>query len=186
MQGGGPESTRDLSIALATEAILMADPTRQEAEVKAKLKHHLASGAALELFKKLGREQGADLKLLDAPESLLRAKYVIPVFPLPAADSNDQRSRFVQSIDVHALGVSIIQLGGGRKLVTDQIDPWVGLTDLKRVGSTVADDEPVAFVHANDKSKGELAVNIVQRAYRLTQEPIMPPTLVAEILRGEC
>ena len=147
---------------------------------------HLENGAALELFKKLGRAQGADPKLLDAPESLLRAKHVIPVYPLASAESSGHRSRYVQSIDVHALGISIIQLGGGRKLVSDKIDPWVGLTDLKHVGSAVSEDEPIAFVHASDKSKGEIAANIVQKAYRLAHETVTPPPLVAEILRGEC
>lgn len=186
MQGGGPQSTRDLSIALATEAILLADPTRQESEVKSALARHLDSGAALEVFKKLGREQGANPKLLDHPESLLRAKYVIPVYPLASAKGHDDQPRHVQSIDVHALGMSIIQLGGGRKLVSDQVDPWVGLTDLRHVGSTLAEDEPLAFVHANDKSQGEIAAAIIQKAYKLTFEPVTPPPLVFEILRGEC
>lgn len=187
MQGGGPTSTRELSIELAAEAIVLADPTRMRGEVRAALARHLDGGAALELFKKLGEAQGADLRLLDNPASMLRARHVIPVYPSPNGTlaHDGARPRQVAAVDVRALGLAIVQLGGGRRLLSDPIDPWVGLSDMRHVGATLADDEPVAFVHASDQTKGELAAAMVRKAYKLTDEPVEAPALVRELLRGD-
>jgi thymidine phosphorylase len=70
-------------------------------------------------------------------------------------------------------------------LLSDPIDPWVGLSDMRHVGATLADDEPVAFVHASDQTKGELAAAMVRKAYKLTDESVEAPALVRELLRGD-
>lgn len=183
LQGAGPTSTRELSLELATEAIRLANPERSPDEIKSRLTRHLENGAAFELFKKLGKEQGAQIKLLDQPESMLRAKHVLPVHAKPGA--SEASTRYISAIDVRALGLAVLQLGGGRRLQTDTIDPWVGLSDMLHVGAAVTEDEPLAFVHANDKSKGEIAVEMVRKAYQLTATPSVPSPLIRELLRGD-
>lgn len=183
LQGAGPSSTRELSLELATEAVRLADPSRSPAEIKQNLSRHLDSGAAFELFKKLGREQGAQVKLLEQAESMLRAKYVLPVHAKPVP--NGTQTRHVSAIDVRSLGLAVVQLGGGRRLQTDTIDPWVGLSDMLHVGASISDDEPLAFVHANDRSKGEIAVEMVRKAYQLVPAAVATNPLIHELLRGD-
>jgi len=58
-------------------------------------------------------------------------------------------------VNTRQLGIAILELGGGRRLVADKIDPWVGLTGMKRVGAPVAPGEPVAQVRHPLAAKSE-------------------------------
>ena len=43
----------------------------------------------------------------------------------------------VAHIDTRALGIAVIELGGGRRVASDKIDPAVGLTGLAGVAAHV-------------------------------------------------
>lgn len=159
LQGRGPKDSRELTLGLAVAMIGLAYPERASASIQASLEKRLQDGSAYELFLKLGEAQGADLSLLKDPKKLLRAKRQIPVILKGGTQ--------VASCNVRDLGLAVLELGGGRRLSADKIDPWVGLTGMKRVGATVAPGEPVAIVHANDGARGEAAVRLVENAYRL-------------------
>lgn len=178
LQGRGPADTRELTIALAVEMVRLADPSRTAPAIRASLERHLANGAAFELFLRLAAAQGADLKLLENPEKLVRARIKTPVVVKNSGASAAQ-PRYVQRIDVRCLGLAVLELGGGRRLVTDKIDPWVGLVDMKRVGQVVAPGEPVAVVHANDPGLAARAVQIVEEAY------VVGPTPGEDVLIAE-
>jgi thymidine phosphorylase len=178
LKGEGPADTRALTLALAVEMVRLAAPQRAADEVQASLTRHLADGSAYALFLKLAAAQGADVASLERPKGLRRAKFQLPVLP-----DGPRRDGTITSCDVRALGLAVLELGGGRRLVTDRVDPWVGLTGMKRVGAAVAPDEPIAVVHANDEARGRAAVRLVAKAYRVSEGGAPPPPpLVAEWL----
>jgi thymidine phosphorylase len=43
----------------------------------------------------------------------------------------------VAAMDVRAIGLAVLALGGGRRRVEDKIDPRVGLTDMAGIGEEV-------------------------------------------------
>ena len=49
---------------------------------------------------------------------------------------------------MRAVGLAVVELGGGRARAADAIDPAVGLTELAPVGAEVGPDAPLARVHA--------------------------------------
>ena len=50
---------------------------------------------------------------------------------------------FVVGIDVRAVGLAVVELGGGRARAADAIDPAVGLTELAPIGAEVGPDAPL-------------------------------------------
>ena len=55
-------------------------------------------------------------------------------------DATPERAGFVEEIDVRAVGLAVVELGGGRARAADAIDPAVGLTELAPIGAEVGAD----------------------------------------------
>ena len=162
LNGKGPSDTTELSLHLAAEMVQLAMPTRSGADIRNSLRRHLKDGTAWRKFLQIAEAQGGDLELLIDYKKLYRA----PIKKAVVLTGGP----IVTSVDTRQLGLAILALGGGRKLVTDKINPWVGLTELKRVGAQLSSGEPVAIVHAADETTAEVAANLISRAYRLGDE----------------
>ena len=174
LQNAGPADTRELSLTLASEMVLLAQPKRHLGEIRGQLEGYLRDGSAWQMFLRIAEAQGGDLRLLEQPHTLLRAPVQRPVL-LPGASS-------VAAIDARQLGIAILELGGGRRLVADKIDPWVGLSGLKRVGATLAPGEPVAIIHAQTQAQAEVAARIVAAAFTGSESASVSPPLILEML----
>jgi len=175
LRGGGPVDTRELSLELATEMVRLAAPSRGVADVRAALERHLTSGAAFEVFCKVAAAQGGMIDVLEDPTKMPRAPVETPVFA--------RRAGYVRKIDVRALGLAVVELGGGRRLVTDAVDPRVGLTALKACGDKVDAGEPLALVHAASAGKASRAATLVDNAYELGETPpaALPPLIMERL-----
>src|SRR6478609_4953444 len=99
---------------------------------------------------------------------------------LPAAPVRREvtGSGVVEAIDVRALGLVVMELGGGRRRETDEIDPAVGLTDVAGLGE---DGARLATVHARDEQSAAAAEDAVRAAMRTGDGPVEPPPLTERI-----
>jgi thymidine phosphorylase len=74
----------------------------------------------------------------------------------------------VGSIDVRAVGLAVIGLGGGRARETDLVDHAVGLTEIAGLGERVGPGErPLALVHARSEDDAARAGEAVRAAFSL-------------------
>lgn len=166
---GEPSALRDLTLALAAEALSLAGRADAMAEVTAALD----SGRAAEIFARMIAAQGGPADLLDAPDRHLAQAPVIRAVPTPAGG-------FVASIDTRALGQAALSLGAGRQRAGEKIDHRTGLSDLLRTGE--AADGPLAMVHAASEAQAERAIAAVHAAYRLTPDaPQRQPLILDRI-----
>lgn len=172
LQGNGPSDTVELTLELVSEMVLLAQPHRKRDEVIASLRSHLRSGAAFEMFEKIVKNQGGNVDLINKPEKMITASIRETVL----ADQDG----FIGEIDTRALGIAVIELGGGRMRVTDKIDFAVGLSELKRVGAKIKKGDVIASVHGNDQAKVKRAKDIVKTSYKVQREAPSPVTLIAE------
>src|SRR5215203_4043485 len=128
--GAGEPRLVEVTLALARAVLelagLDADPERA-----------LASGAAAERFARMAAALGGPADLLDDPDRHL------PGAPVRREVAGPEG--VVTAIDVRALGLVVMELGGGRRRESDEIDPAVGLTDVAGLGEDAA---RLATVHA--------------------------------------
>ena len=90
----------------------------------------------------------------------------------------------VSAINVRALGIAIINLGGGRTRETDTIDHSVGLTEVAALGERAEPEErPLAVIHARDLESARRAGDAIRTAYLLGEEPPEIPGPVIEVQR---
>lgn len=165
LAGGGPDDLREVTIALATEVLIMKRMATTAEQARATLLSHLSSGRAICKFRDMVRAQAGDL---DAPRSRA-AKSTVTA---PAGG-------FVAAIDVEQLGWAIIEMGGGRKQVGDPIDHSVGIEMLVRLGDRVKLGQPLTTIFAHEQSTASAARQIEQ-AIRIAPEPPPEQPLIAE------
>jgi len=157
--------TKRLGGELLAQGGLAADAAAGEAAVL----QSLSSGAAAARFAAMIRAMGGPADILESADALLPKAPVVQPVPAP-------RSGFVASIDGAALGRAVVDLGGGRRVETDRIDPAVGLSEVADLGMHVLCGDPLAWVHAADADAAAQAVAAVQSAIVLSGEaPALPP-----------
>jgi thymidine phosphorylase len=153
-----------VTLALGGELLMLAGLARTAAEGTTALERTLSSGAAAERFQAMVSGLGGPKDLLENyKRHLPKAPIILPV--MAAADG------FVSQIDTRALGIAVIELGGGRRVANDKIDPAVGLTDLAGRSARVGRDRPLAMIHARDQTAFERAAFALRKAYRLGDAP---------------
>jgi thymidine phosphorylase len=90
----------------------------------------------------------------------------------------------VAAVDVRAVGMAVVGLGGGRARESDPVDHSVGFTEVAALGERVGPGaRPLAVVHARDEASAEQATDALHAAFELGDgpEPTMP--IVMEVLR---
>ncbi|MGF6727436.1 thymidine phosphorylase [Paraburkholderia sp. GAS41] len=85
---------------------------------------------------------------------------------------------YVTRIDCRALGLTVVELGGGRRRADDRIDYQVGLTDLVEVGQYVEAGVPLARVHDRDQSAALHAAAEIEAAFTLADTATTAPLAV--------
>ena len=167
----------EVTLALCADMLVLGDLARDTADARAKLDQAWRSGAAAEKFALMVEALGGPAGLIDDPDGIL------PQAPIRMAVRAKQ-SGYVAAIDTRAVGVAVLELGGGRRRAADSIDFAVGLTDLARRGSQIEKNQPLAFIHARTDDAAKRAEAILHASYRLAAEPPAPTPLIIETLTG--
>jgi pyrimidine-nucleoside phosphorylase len=166
----GPDDLTQLCLELAAQMFVLAKkvPTYQAGFELAK--ELLNSGQALIKFKEFIEAQGGDKNVIDDFNLLPTASNKILVY--------SNKSGYVEGIESQEIGRAAMILGAGRSKKEDQIDLGVGIIIRKKVGDQVHDNEALAEVHYNERSKVQEAVTIIENAYTISNEKVNAPPLI--------
>ncbi len=149
LRGKASGDLLEVTLALGVEMLLLADGAGTRDEALRRLKDAIRSGAALERFRAVISAQGGDPAVVDNPARL-------PVAPVIRRVVAVHGGR-MPAVPPRAIGELIIELGGGRRVATDTVDPAVGLELLPRVGQRVEAGEPIARIHARTRADADRA-----------------------------
>ncbi len=123
-------------------------------------------------------ELGGPSDLIERPDRHLRRAPIVRAVEAPEPG-------IVTATDVRALGLAVIDLGGGRARDTDVVDHSVGLTAAAGLGERVAPgSRPLALVHARDGSAADRAAQAICAAYTLGDSPPTVTDPVVEVQRA--
>lgn len=126
LRGEGPKDLEELCMALGSQMVFLAGKAESLENAKEKLKEVIRNGKALEKFKEFIANQGGDASVVDHPERLPQAQYLIEV---PA-----KQDGVVAEIVADEIGTAAMLLGAGRATKESEIDLAVGLMLNKRSG----------------------------------------------------
>lgn len=129
LAGGGPADVVELTLALAREMLAGAGVEADPAEV-------LASGRAMDRWRRLVRAQGGDP---DAPLPVARETEVVRA----------ERDGVLRRVDAFGVGLAAWHLGAGRARKEDTVQAGAGVELHARPGDPVRAGEPLLTLHTD-------------------------------------
>lgn len=131
---------KEVTIQLCAQMLVLGRVSKSLAEGR-KLAHaRLADGSAWRTFQNQVKAQGGDIsQILDTS--------LLPQAPV-RTEIRARKRGFVARMDTELLGRILIELGGGRKVAEDTVDPAVGLIFHRKLGAKVSVGDRLVTVHA--------------------------------------
>ncbi len=129
----------EVVLALSAEMLVISGVETDRDTALARCEAAVASGEALEVFGRMVSVMGGPDDFVDNYASYL------PTAPVTRAI---RANGIVQAMDTRAVGNAIIELGGGRRKVGQELDLSVGFDAIAAIGDAVDESRPLAIVHA--------------------------------------
>ena len=165
----------DVTLSLCAEMLVVGgiEPDRDQA--RDLCAESVTSGRAAEKFARMVAALGGPIDFVEHYEKYLaKAPIVRPV----------HASGIVTAIDTRAIGNAIIELGGGRRRVGEQLDLSVGFERIASIDSKVDDAIPLAVIHAASEADARTAERSLRAAVTLDDTMHAERPVVLEILTG--
>jgi thymidine phosphorylase len=164
LAGGGPADVVELTLALATEMVALADLDADPAQV-------LASGKAMDSWRAMVSAQGGDP---DAPLPTPRHTHTVTA----------EQSGVITGMDALAVGTAAWRLGAGRARKEDAVQYAAGLLCRAKPGDTVAAGDPLFELHTDTPERFEAALAELAGAVSIGAAAFERPGIVLDTVRG--
>ena len=162
-----------LTLELGAEVLVLAGLDASVEAARKRLAAALYHGHAAERFAQMVAARGGPCDVLR--DAALPQAPVQRAVPAPG-------SGYVATMDTRALGLAVVELGGGRRRGGDVVDPRVGLAFCRPIGAAVHSGDALAVVHAADDASADAAVRAVLAAYHVGIIAVASPPLIMDRL----
>jgi len=175
LKGHGPPDVEELSLRLAAAMVRLAHPADDDRSADAKVRAALASGAGLDVFRRMVEQQGGDPRVVDDPSRMPLA----PKTQLVTAG----RAGYVTAVHAGTVGVAATVLGAGRDRAEDAVDAGVGIIVRARPGERIRAGEPIFDLRFRDGWKLDNALAVLEQGVTIGDAPPAAAPLVWETIR---
>lgn len=172
LKGKGPKDLLELALILGSKSLVLAKEVQTEKEGRKVLEEAINSGKAYNKFIELVKYQYGDIKEIENPDLFPRAKYIIEV--------NSKKEGFIKKINAEEIGKCALKLGAGRETLETEIDLSAGIILNKKVDDYINLDETLAYIHTNDKIKGEEVKEQILDIYIIGKKNIKDQKLILD------
>ncbi len=169
LQGQGPPDLTEVTLALGVEMLLAVGAAKEPEEARQRLELAICSGRALERFGQMVEAQGGNPAIVDDPALLPQAN-VVEVFEAP-------RDGVVECVEPKTIGRAVVELGGGRHQIEDDIDPSVGFIITAKPGDRVVAGESLASVFAHDGDGAREGLAALAQAIVIGEDATVAPLI---------
>jgi pyrimidine-nucleoside phosphorylase len=174
LKGDCPVDLYNVTIELAIEMLNMAGIERDRDKAFMLLEKKLEDGSAYRKFEEMVKFQGGDLSIFDNRDRLPAAATV--------CELRADRSGYVAGFATEEIGRLIVEMGGGRLVKSDIIDPLVGLIFRRKIGDEVRASDVLVEIHARDNSQAERAKTRLSSLIEIGKEKAPAPELIIKRL----
>ena len=165
----------EVVLALCAEMLVVSGIELDRDAATRRCEEAVSSGAAAEIFGKMVTALGGPADIVESYERHLpEAPVIRPV----------HTKGVLAEVDTRAIGNAIIELGGGRRKVGEELDLSVGFTSFAPIGALLGDDRPLAVIHAASEASAEIAEKILVDACRMQDATLAERPVIRAILDG--
>lgn len=174
LKGNLPADIKEIILEIGCRVIYLANEGNNLEENKNKIMENINNGKAYKKFIELVKNQNGDISYIENPENFQKAKYIIPVY--------SPKTGYISELNAKKVGETSVHLGAGRIKKEDGIDYAVGIWLEKKICDKVNRGDILAYVHANNKQKGEEAVQELIQAYKIIDNEVKPHKYILDII----
>lgn len=138
-------------------------------------KEIIKSGKAFDKFIEIVKYQGGDISLINNPNKYPQSKYSEYVYA--------NKSGYITEINTYEIGMCNIELGGGRKTITDKIDFKAGMIFKKKLGDKVNKGEVVIEFFTDKKSVIDYVKNRLTNAIKIGKTLTHKEKIIKKIIK---
>lgn len=175
LQGETVADLLDVTLNLSGAMIFLANKASSLKEGIDISKEMIRSGKAFDKFIEIVKLQSGDVKFLKNPEKYPKAKYQEVL--------TAEKSGYIESIDTYSVGMSSLELGAGRKTVSDKIDFKAGIICKKKIGDKVKLGEPIFEFFTDKKETIEAVKRRLSESIKISSGKVVPPVLIKKIFK---
>ncbi|GAG61364.1 unnamed protein product, partial [marine sediment metagenome] len=147
----------EVILSVGAEMLLLGGLVKNVKTARFMLNGVIEMGLAAEQFARMVSMQGGPGDLLDHPDKYLQSAPVIRPLAAPHGGC-------IEFMDTRAIGLCIVELGGGRQSAEIKIDHRVGLSEFRLVGETLNKGDPLLVIHAADETSWQAAAEVLLNA----------------------
>ena len=163
----------DVVLTLCAEMLFVSGVESDREAARRRCDDAVTSGAAAEVFAKMTATLGGPTDFVDNPGRYL---------PTAAVERAVHADGVLTSVDTRTVGNAIIELGGGRRKVGEELDHSVGLTGIAAIGTRLDANTPLAVVHAASESDANRAEEQLRAACTVSIEAPPERPVICRIL----
>lgn len=175
LKGKGPSDLLELTLNLGSYMLILGKKASSFDEGYNLLLQNIKNKKALEKLKEFVKIQGGDERYIDDTNLFEKASYIIEV--------KAKNSGIVSKIHAEKVGLIAMELGAGRVTKESKIDLSVGIVLNKKCKDKVNKGETLAYIHANDKEKGEKALEKLINAIEIKDSFKDNTPLIYEVIK---
>lgn len=175
LKGRGPSDLLELTLNLGSYMLILGKKASSFQEGYNMLLQNIKNKKALEKLKEFVKIQGGDERYIDDTNLFEKASYIIEV--------KAKNSGIVSKIHAEKVGLIAMELGAGRVTKESKIDLSVGIVLNKKCKDKVNKGETLAYIHANDKEKGEKALEKLINAIEIKDSFKDNTPLIYEVIK---
>ena len=165
----------DVVLGLCAEMLLVGGLETDRDAARQRCDDAVTSGRAAEIFGRMVAAMGGPTDFMEKSDSYLPGAPVVR--PIHAEG-------VLTRVDTRAVGNAIIELGGGRQQVGQELDLSVGFSELAPLGTVLDAEMPLAVVHAASAEAADSAQKNLLAACEIGGEAPDQPDAVLEIMTG--
>ena len=166
LQGNGPSDLMDVVYHLGEKALEMI----QIENSRAKMETSITNGTAFEIFKNMVTAHGGDINSLT--DLNLHT-------PEDSTEITASKDGYISSIDTLLLGNALVEMGAGRKKITDSIDSSAGFTIHVKRGDFVHKGDNLFTSYCSSSKKLAIGVKMMTNSIEISSKsPKLSPLIL--------
>ncbi|NOX18186.1 MAG: thymidine phosphorylase [Chlorobi bacterium] len=174
LQGGLTEDLNEVTFNLIAAMLILGGKAKTIEEGIEIAQYEIRSGRAFDKFLEIVKLQKGDVSYLKNPEKYPRSKYEEKIY--------SEKTGYIKAIDNYSIGLAALELGAGRKTLTDKIDAKAGIIFYPKIGKRIKKGELTAKIFTDKKSQIEVAKKMIYDSLTYSGKKVRAPKLIKTVI----
>lgn len=135
----------------------------------------IKSGKAFDKFLEIVEKQNGNTFFLKNPDKYPSSKFEHSII--------SERNGYLEKVDNYNIGLSALELGAGRRIKEDKIDPAAGIIFNFKIGDRIKKGDEIAKIFTDKKDKIDDISNFIYSSLSFSNKKVKPVKLIKSVLK---